>query len=75
MTRLAITVGLAAALLGLAFFYGRKTMDDEWQANTLQKTVETLRERKATNDKIKALSDADLCRALGGMPNEQGGCL
>lgn len=41
----------------------------------LNKSVKVLRERKTTNETVHGLSDADLCRQLGGVPNDGGQCL
>lgn len=40
------------------------------RAETLKKSVETLRERNNIDDKIRNLGDGDLCRALGGLWND-----
>ncbi|SFJ65871.1 hypothetical protein [Aerobium aerolatum] len=37
---------------------------------TLNRSVEVLRERNATDDQIRNLDDAGLCRELGGLPDE-----
>lgn len=42
---------------------------------TLNRSVEALRERNATDDQIRNLDDADLCRALGGRVSDGGSCL
>lgn len=69
MTRIYLlgAVGLIAiAIIAGAFLYGRRTMNAEWEAKTLQQSVEALRDRRDTNENIRGLSDSDLCRALGG---------
>jgi hypothetical protein len=45
------------------------------RAKALQHSVDVLRERKSTDEEIHNLSDADLCRKLGGVPNDNGECL
>lgn len=70
----AVAAGFLLAVGG-SYFYGRSTMDAEWRAKTLQRSVEMLRGRRDTNAYVKNLSDADLCRALGGVPNDAGECL
>lgn len=40
------------------------------RAAILTRSVEVLRERNATDDQIKGMDAAALCRALGGLPDE-----
>ncbi|MEP9374984.1 hypothetical protein [Mesorhizobium sp. KR1-2] len=42
---------------------------------TLNRSVEVLRERNATDDQIRNLDDAGLCRALGGRVSGDGACI
>jgi hypothetical protein len=68
-------VAALAVIVG-AYQYGRASMDAEWQARTLQKSVEMLRERRDTNEAIRNLDDRELCTALGGVPDDATGqCL
>ena len=41
---------------------------------TLTRSVEVLRERNATDDQIRNMDDAGLCRALGGRVSGDGAC-
>lgn len=40
----------------------------------LNRSVEVLRERNATDDQIRNMDDAGLCRALGGRVSDAGAC-
>lgn len=40
----------------------------------LTRSVEVLRERNATDDQIRNMDDAGLCRALGGRVSDAGAC-
>jgi len=42
---------------------------------TLNRSVEILRERNATDDQIRNMDDAGLCRALGGRVSDSGACI
>lgn len=42
---------------------------------TLNRSVEVLRERNATDDQIRNMDDAGLCRALGGRVSDDGACI
>lgn len=42
---------------------------------TLSRSVEVLRERNATDDQIRNMDDAGLCRALGGRVSDDGACI
>ena len=39
----------------------------------LTRSIDVLRERNATDDQIRNMDDAGLCRSLGGMPDECAG--
>ena len=74
---------IGRALLGLLFVVGllmaawldgyRAGAASERQA-ILTRSVEVLRERNATDDQIRNMDDAGLCRALGGRVSDAGTC-
>ena len=67
--RLWATVGAVVAILGLLTFSHVKAYRAGAAAErltTLNRSVEVLRERNATDDQIRNLDDAGLCAALGG---------
>lgn len=45
------------------------------RSDALAGSVKALRERENTNEEVKGLSDADLCRRLGGVPDDNGECM
>jgi hypothetical protein len=72
------------ALIAAAAVIGGLTLS-HWQAyragaaaeraTTLNRSVEVLRERNATDDQIRNMDDAGLCRALGGRVSDDGACI
>lgn len=71
--RLWVTVGAVVAVLSLLTFSHVKAYQAGAAAErltTLNRSVEVLRERNATDDQIRNLDDAGLCRELGGLPGE-----
>ncbi len=70
ITRLKIwaVVAFAAYLaVSAAYWVGRREGLGRAEASALQISIDTLRERKLTDEQIKGMSDADLCTALGGV--------
>lgn len=67
------------AVIGAGFGlvqYGKAVERAEWETKILQKSVDALRQRRDTNADVQSFDDADLCRALGGMPDKASGkCL
>ena len=71
--RLWVALGAIFAVLGLLTFSHVKAYQAGAAAErlaTLNRSVEVLRERNATDDQIRNLDDAGLCRGLGGLPDE-----
>lgn len=72
MTRIyaliAIVVG-AGLVLTLSYTYGRFVGAQAERSAALQKSVEILRERSKTNEEVRTMDDAALCRQLGGVWN------
>ena len=67
--RLWAALGAVVALLGLLTYGHVKAYRAGAAAErlaTLNRSVEVLRERNATDDQIRNLDDAGLCAALGG---------
>lgn len=74
--RLWATLATVIAVLGLLTFSHLKAYQSGAAAerlSTLNRSVEVLRERNATDDQIRNLDDAGLCAALGGV-FEDGTC-
>lgn len=69
---------LGVAAVGCAYWAG------EWngarlerqaaETRALQKTFDQLKERSETNEKVRNLSDTDLCAAIGGRLSDDGVC-
>ncbi len=58
----------AIIIVFLSFgFYAYKTGQSTERAATVQNSLESLRERAKTDDRIKAMPDSDLCASIGGM--------
>ncbi|WP_309084144.1 hypothetical protein [Chelativorans sp.] len=72
-----IKLGAALAVLaGLAWSHTaayRAGANDERRA-ALERSVDLLRERNSTDETIRNLDDAALCRALGGRMSDDGTC-
>ena len=75
--RTAGIAALAAGIVGmLAYAKGSADGRAYERAQSLNRSVEVLRERNATDDRFQSMSDADLCLFLGGMPDDDTGeCL
>ena len=75
--RLWASLAGVVAVLGLLTFSHVKAYHagaaSERQA-VLTRSVEVLRERNATDDQIRNMDDAGLCRALGGWVSDDGSC-
>ena len=69
---------VAGALLaaGPIYLIGKHDGRQAERAQILTRSVEILRERNATDDQIKGMDDAALCRALGGQwVQDDGTCI
>lgn len=83
MTKLAIYLALAAALVGGTLAgvyglvaYGRKIEAAAQQRAALENTVKIIKERRSTDDEVSKLNGADLCRAiLVGVPDDIDECV
>lgn len=62
-------IGASVAFIP-AYLIGKSDGRASERAAILTRSVEVLRERNATDDQIRKLDDAGLCRALGGLPDE-----
>jgi len=60
-------VALGAALLSGVYLYGHSRGAASERHAILTRSDEILRERNATDDQVRNMSDADLCRSLGGV--------
>jgi len=72
-----IRIGAALAVLGLLAWSHtaiyRAGVNSERRA-ALERSVDLLRERNTTDETIRNMDDADLCRALGGRVSDDGTC-
>ncbi|MEP9374093.1 hypothetical protein [Mesorhizobium sp. KR1-2] len=66
---------MAIALLGVSHWQAYRAGAASERSATLSRSVEVLRERNATDDQIRNLDDAGLCRALGGRVSDDGACI
>lgn len=64
--RLMAGVALGVALIAGIYLYAYQRGAAAERTAALQRSVEILRERTRTDDRIKGMDDASLCRALGG---------
>lgn len=71
--RLLAGAAVGAAMIAGIYLYAYQRGASSERAAALQRSVELLRERTKTDDRIKGMDDAALCRALGGVPVD-GGC-
>lgn len=76
----AIKIGAGAVLgasliCGPAYLYGKSAGKQAAAVAALEKSVEILRERSATDDEISRSDLAGLCRHLGLLPDEERECL
>lgn len=58
----------AILLVGVAFVVGYTKGGAAERQAALERTVDVLRDRKITDEKVRNLNDDGLCRALGGVP-------
>lgn len=56
-----------------AYLIGKSDGRASERAAILTTSIDVLRERNATDDEIRNMDAADLCRALGGLPDECAG--
>ena len=66
-------LAVAASLMGLSWFHGYQRGAASERQAILTRSVEVLRERNATDEKVRDMDDAGLCAALGGV-FEDGSC-
>lgn len=67
---------VVAVLVGLAWSHTavyRAGVQSERRA-ALERSVDLLRERNATDETVRDMDDAGLCRALGGRVSDDGAC-
>ncbi|MFC6487380.1 hypothetical protein [Nitratireductor sp. GCM10026969] len=72
-----VRIGIAAALIG-ALVWSHRTayhagINSERRA-ALERSIDLLRERNATDETIRNMDDAALCRALGGRVSDDDTC-
>ena len=63
--RLSIIVSVLFAVSASYFYAYRAGVNSERSAS-LERSIDTLRERAKTNEEIRSMDDAELCIALGG---------
>jgi hypothetical protein len=65
---------LGAAVVSVpVYLYGKADGRQLERAASLTRSVESLRERNATDDQVRNMDSTALCRALGGLPDECAG--
>jgi hypothetical protein len=64
----AVAVLGALVAAGPVYLYGHARGRAAERAAVLERSLDLLRERNATDDAVESMGDADLCRALGGVP-------
>lgn len=65
---------LGAAVISVpVYLYGKADGRQIERAASLTRSVESLRERNATDERFRNMDDVALCRALGGLPDECSG--
>lgn len=67
-------LAVAASLMGLSWLHGYQRGAASERAAILTRSVEVLRERNATDEKVRNMDDAGLCSALGGSVMPDGSC-
>lgn len=65
----------AGLILGPAYFYGKSAGKTEAATAALQKSMEVMRERSATDDEISRSDIAGLCRHLGLFDDDERECV
>lgn len=66
-------LAVAASLMGLSWLHGYQRGAASERTAILTRSIETLRERNATDEKVRNMDAAGLCAALGGV-FEDGSC-
>ncbi len=66
-------LAVAASLMGLSWLHGYQRGAASERTAILTRSIDVLRERNATDEKVRNMSPADLCRSLGGV-FEDGSC-
>ena len=66
-------LAVAAALMGLSWLLGYQRGAASERQAILTRSAEVLRQRSATDEKVRNMDDAGLCAALGGV-FEDGSC-
>lgn len=67
-------LAVAASLMGLSWLHGHQWGASTERAAILTRSVEVLRQRNATDEKVRNMDDAGLCAALGGSILPDGSC-
>lgn len=67
-------IAIAASLMGLSWLHGFQRGAVSERTAILTRSIETLRERNATDEKVRNMDDAGLCTALGGSVMPDGTC-
>ena len=62
--------GVILVLVSASHIYAYRAGSEAGRRDALSKSVELLRERNSINEKVRGMSPADLCAALGGLPDE-----
>lgn len=67
---ISIAAAVVVVAFGSAYFFGKSAGKEVGRQEALRASVQNLRERSITNEKINGLDRAGLCVELGGLPGE-----
>lgn len=67
-------LAVAFMLLSIAWIHGHQRGAASERQAILTRSVEVLRQRSATDEKVRNMDDAGLCAALGGSVMPDGSC-
>ena len=67
-------LAVASMLLSIAWIHGHQRGAASERQAILTRSVEVLRQRSATDEKVRNMDDAGLCAALGGSILPDGSC-
>lgn len=74
-TTIAVAAGVALASAIGIYWLGHSNGVQQGREAVLERSVDILRERNATDEQIRTMDDAGLCLALGGRVSDDGSCI
>lgn len=69
----AVLAGMVA--IPVSYHLGKHDGRQEGREAALQQSITNLKRKAKTDAEIRSMSDADLCRAFGGIVSDDGDCL